>query len=1071
MMLPLGVLLLWSCATAPPQGAADADAVRAVAQQYFDAQVREDADAILARWSASAEGRPTPSQLAELFESGDDQYSITIGAVSVEGATARTRVAVQRVRTTTVRAGGSAQTFRSEALTLLSFVREADGWKIASERSAVDEVVDAVVAAEAAERTRLMTDAANNVAPIRQGLTSRASRFAISQQYAAAQSLYEVVLEAARAAHDRRAESETLHNIGNTLYFQREFAKAGEYYQLRLALAREMKDEEAEAASTMGLATIAYTRGEYTPAIDAYRAALAMYERSGLTGAIGSTLIGIGNVQFLQAEYEAAAGTYRRALSLLQTASEPGGVNLARGGLARVFAARGDLGAALQIHQQILEEARGQRPGPGAGTDVGATLESIGELQYRLGNVDQARSAFDEARRVADARNDFLSAGRLFGDLGLTELVAGNFDAALADYVESRGRYEKGKSPDGAARAWVGIGFSHTALEKYTEAIAAYRTAIAALDAQQLDEESARAWLGLSMAQSGAGDFDAALESARRVRRAADNGLGRDLTWRAAVREGEVLRRLDRLPDAQQAFEQGIAAIQRLAADVATSAEARDDVSGSADAWAGLAFTLAQRGDAAAALVAEEQRRAHLRRLFLAPFERDIVPGSTAAERDQELQNARDLISVRAQLRAERTTRRPDQARIARLQEQIAGLVAARAAQQAALYERLPDVRLWRGLQPVPALPTLNEILAGLDALVIEYVVLDDELLILTAAHGDEGVDAASAIVPVKRRDVVDRVARAVQPAALQDAVEWRTRSAPLGEWLVKPVIARLTGRTRFVVVPDEVLWKIPFEALAAGDQDLARATVTYGPSLVTLAALRGTREPTSAVETRTDEQTADKPVLGAVAAPDVSTPLRAELAVTAPGWSPPEPAASIALSRRVASLYGSSATITSGADATEAAARALVGAADVLQMDVPFQMNGATPLFSSALLAGGDTVEAGRWELRKWFAERGRARILILPDGASFSAQGAGVGLDALVWAAAATGVSTVAIGRWPRDGYTTDALLLAWHERLSQSLRAPSDTFHDAAMTVRAKAGSAPSEWAGLRIIGGQR
>jgi tetratricopeptide (TPR) repeat protein len=1067
-MIATVLLLVWYAAIGPQQLAADEDAIRAQVQRYFDAQAAKDSTTVMALWLETAPDRPTPGQLTALFESGDDKYTIAVSKVVVNGDSARASVSIQRVRT--IVHGGATNVFRSEALDALTFVRRPDGWRITSEHPVVDEIVDAIVAADPAERVKLLSDPGTNIAPVRQGLASRASGLAIGQRYPEAQALYEVLLTAARAAKDQRAESETLHNIGNTLYFQREFAKAGEFYSERLALARDMKDEEGQAASLTGIATIAYSRGEYTPALTAYRGALAYYERAGWAPAIGSTLIGIGNVQFLQADYQAAAETYERAVSLLDKAGDPSGVTLARGGMARVFAARGDLVAALQIHREILEAARRGAAGP-LGVDIAATLESIGELHYRLGNVDQARGAFDEARRISDERHDPATAGRLLGDLGLTELVAGKFEAALADYTESRGRFEKAQNPEGVARAWVGIGFSQTALENFADAITAYRIGIRLLDEQKLEEESARAWLGLSMAQSGAGELPAALESAQHVARAAAAPKSpRDLKWRAAVRIGEVQRQLNHLDEAKQSFDDALSAIAPIVEAVATDANARSDLDGSEDAWAGLAFTQAQRGDPTSALIAEEQRRGHLRRIVLAPFERDIVRGATPEERNRERQNVRDLISARAQVRAERAAKAPDSARLARLQAQLTDLLSAREAQQAALYARLPELKRWRGLQALPALVDLNTLLEATGALVIEYVVMDDELLILTAAHGTGAPDVTAAIVPVRRRELIDRITPAVEAASLRDVDRWRTRSSSLVAPLISPIASRLSGHDRYVVVPDEALWRIPFEALVFNGQSLgARARVTYATSLVALAALRDA-QPAAASDTASanDLATATTTV-GIVAGPEIAPGLRAQLTVVTPSWSPPDPAAAIEKAQRIASMYDSRATVVSGAGATEAAVQRLTATVDVLELDAPFQIIAPSPLFSAVLLAGGAGTDEGRWELRKWFADTGRARILIVPDGSAFSSLRTGSAMDAMAWAAACAGVSTIAVGRWPGDGYATEPLLAAWHERLAKSARAPAEAFSDAAASIRAAAGDAPSVWAGIRLIDG--
>ena len=285
----------------------------------------------------------------------------------------------------------------------------------------------------------------------------------------------------------------------------------------------------------------------------------------------------------------------------------PGGLVRAQQ-LARVFAAQ-ETSRRRSTHADGCSPMPERAPPRSSHEDRrGIGARGIGDLHFRLANTDQARAAFDEARRLADTDPD--AAGRLFGSLGVTELVAGRFDAALADYTESRTRFELAKRPEGVAHAWVGIGFSQAAREKFADAITAYRTAIRMFEEQKQNEEAGRAWLGLSIAQSGLGEQSAALESAQKVRVIADVMKSEDLAWRARVRAGDVLRKLSRPDEARQSFQEAIVALDRLAADLPANPEVRAQLEDSASAGR-LALTLAA-GRRARALAAVEARRAHM---------------------------------------------------------------------------------------------------------------------------------------------------------------------------------------------------------------------------------------------------------------------------------------------------------------------------------------------------------------------------------------------------------------------------------------------------------------------------
>lgn len=1063
------VWLLIAHGAQPP--VSDEDAVRAVIRDYYTAQEREDADAVLALWRADADSRPTREALSAVFASGDDRFTITFGAVRVSDGAAKVRLTSGREHT--VLHNGSPVVIRTSASTAFDLARHGGAWKITLERPLSEAIADDLLAASPADLERLLENPDNVSLQVLHALQNRGSRLAMGQQFIEAQRVLEVALAAARAAHDKENEGSTLQNLANALYFQRDFDKAAEYYQQRLAIGRDMQDDESIVSALLGIATTQYARGDYTPALTAYSDALAMLEKTGPLATIASTLISVGNVRFVQAEYDASAASYRRAIALLEGGANTGAVSMARSGLGRVFTAQGDLAAALQMYTAVLDDARAQAQAGGR-SDVAAPLESIGELQFRLGNVDQARSAFDEARKVSDARRDPVTAGRLLGKLGLTELLAGKFDQALTAYVESRQRFETARLADGVGRAWVGIGFSQAAREKFADAITAYQTAITIFEGEHLDEETGRACLGLSLAQSGAGDRDAALENANRARQIADAIANDELRWRSRVREGEALRALSRLDQAERSFQDAIALIQTLAQNAATSADTRSMLDESSTAWLGLAFTLAQRGDAAGALTAEEQRRAFVRQLYLAPFESDIVQGSTPADRDQERQTMRDVISARARLRAERSSRHPDAARIKELQELVATLVKTRADQQAALYARVPDLAGWRGQQALPQGSDLPALVPD-GALVVEMLVDEDQTLMLSAARGEAGLEVASAFVRIERHDLVTTIEHALDAESLGGESEWRKRARPLADF-IKPLAARLKGRDRVVILPDDILWRVPFEALDVEDgKGLASlADVTYATSLTTLAMQRRNVSPPS--------ETPGRPTFAAIAAPALSTDLRAQLAIAAPGWTAPDADAGVAAAKTLASLYGETSKVVSGADATKAAAQSFMDTVDVLRITAPVQMNGANPLFSSVLLAPGTAGDdTGRWALREWFAGRGErgtrgqrgqrgTRILCFPDGSAFGGERPGAAMDALAWAAAAEGVSTLAVGRWPAAAFENDTMAASFHLSLSKS-SSPVEALRAAMAAARAKNGDAPSQWDGLRLVGDGR
>ena len=1050
----------------------DEEAVRSTVQQYYDAQALKDPDKALAFWSASASPRPTREAFVAVFGEGEDQFTINVERVLIQGNEARVRVLAVRTRVT-MRDGktaGSRQTFRNAQL----WRREAAGWKLLRDAPFADEIAEELIAAAPADRPALFEKHRADLRLVRNAISERATMaITLARDHARGRALFELALEISRAAGDRPGEANSLHNIAQAAYFLGDHAAATEFYQKEVELGREIDDQDAIAAGSFGLATVTYTRGEYTAALGFYREALAVYEKRDHGSAIGRALVSIGNVQYLQAEYDPALESYRRALSLLVTSMDSQGAFLARGGLARVFAAQGDIPAAIDMYGQVLADARSRLAlDARLKSDVAVTLESIGELYFRIGNTDTARTNIDEARKLSETDPGAL--GRLASTLGLIELVAGRYEAALAAYTESRTRYEQAKAPDGVAAAWVGIGFSEAAREKWTDAIAAYKTAIRLFEAQKLNEESGRAWLGLSLAQTGLKDYPAALASAVKVRGIAQVMKSEDLAWRGAVRAGEALRKLKRIDEARAAFQEAIATINPLAADAPVNPDRRRQLDESADAWTGLAMALAAKGDAAGALAAAEARRAHIRRVHLAAFQRDITRGATPEEQAEEQTIVRELISTRAQVRAAERARKPDPARVEKLLQQLASLTTRRTEQQARLYARLPELEDWRGLRSTPMTDSIGTLVPGADGLLVEYLLGDDELLVLSIARGETSPDIAAALVPINRRELADQISKALLPATLADAVAWKQAAEPLSATLLASLHSRLTGRRHAIVVPDDLLWKVPFEALPTADGVLAsKVRVTYATSLATLAAQY------KAIAASPSERV----TAAIVAAPVIPTEIRTQIVLTQPAWKEPDAEVVRAAAETLGRVYGESAAMHVGPDATEPSMRTAFTKADVLHVAAPFQVSGATPLLSYLVVGRApETTDPptpqtpqnrldndGRWEMRELFREKLRTQVLVVPDGSSFASAGSGGAMDTVAWAAAASGIASVVVGRWPMDGFTPNALVRAVHTDLAKGR--PIGEAWAAAVTAARATGDAPAAWSGARLIGAVR
>ncbi len=798
--------------TAAGRQGIDDPALRAAVERFFAMQQAEDVDGYLSLWSTKAK-RPDPGQLKYVFDAGDDTFSdVAITNTFPTADRVRVRVSATRDRTTPSRIPGRPP-FTSHATTTWSliYVREGNEWKLVREGTAVDGLADSLIdepAPEAREQL-LLAEPELVTNELVTALSRRAAQSAQMQMYAAAQVGFERMRELARRVSNARLEGEALQNLANALYFQRKMPEALQAYDERLTIERTRDDPEGIAAALVGIATIRYTFAEYQTALTTYREALAIQERLGDAGVIATTLISTGNVLYLQGEFSAAIADYSRSRDLNRKTVNSAGEADALEGLGRVFLAQGDYAAALDALAGVLAEGKTRDHRH----DQGTALLSIGDVHFRLGNLDHARAALAESRAHFEAVKDLAYIGRTLQALALVDLVASRFTLAEDEYRKSSDSCRAAGDQECVAGAVAGLAFAETAQEKFAEGIASYKKAIEAFTALKRVEQAARAEVGLSRALTQSGAHAAALAAASHARQEAEKLVNDDVLWRAHVAEAEALRRLRERPKAIAAASGAVAAVDRLleVARIRPSAPVARD---SSSAFAMLALLQAEDGDAASAFESAERMRAHDLRVLLAPGERDISRGMSDLERDEERTLSGELVSLHAQLSRERGLPKPDAPRIARLEKAVAEAGAKRAAQQQALFDRLPGLRTWRGLMAPAARADVDALLPDASTILVEFVVGDETLLVILVRRGEDGIRFSTQFEPASRRTMAERVAKLQQPDTLRSEAAWRASALELMPGLA----AAFGSATRAIVIPHEVLWRVPVRSLAERD-------------------------------------------------------------------------------------------------------------------------------------------------------------------------------------------------------------------------------------------------------------
>ena len=364
-------------------------------------------------------------------------------------------------------------------------------------------------------------------------------------------------------------------------------------------------------------------------------------------------------------------------------------------GLGRSFAAQGDLAAALDAFNGVLEEGR-SRKDPGL---QGGALLSLGDVHVRLGNLDLARGLFEQSRAQFERLGDLPNVGHAWQAMGRTDLLAGRFATAEDVFARSSDVCSEGGDPECVAHATVGGAFAQSLQQHHTQAVTSYRKAIALFTTLKKREDAARAEIGLSQALTGSGEYAGAVAAARHAQSEGAAIGQEDVVWRALAANARAERRLTNSTAALAASKDAVSHVERMA-QRAFDGLGDQPSADSAGAYALLAILQAEANNPAAAFATVERQRAHCTaRGTRKKRARHRSRHDTGRTGRGTAIGGRGRHGSRANRSREGAAQAECGAARERLQQRLMSAVEKQSGQRTQLFARLPDLRVWRGLE------------------------------------------------------------------------------------------------------------------------------------------------------------------------------------------------------------------------------------------------------------------------------------------------------------------------------------------------------------------------------------
>jgi CHAT domain-containing protein len=346
---------------------------------------------------------------------------------------------------------------------------------------------------------------------------------------------------------------------------------------------------------------------------------------------------------------------------------------------------------------------------------------------------------------------------------------------------------------------------------------------------------------------------------------------------------------------------------------------------------------------------------------------------------------------------------------------------------RAVLEARHPHLQTVRGAGELRSLSALAPLLPDDGRALIEYVVSPDRLHLFIVQKGAQGPRLTVRTVSIHRAELDRLVRRFATQLASRDAA-YKPAARRLYDLLLGPALEVAGNATILSIVPDDVLWRIPFETLIDGHGKFAieSRAYHYTPSAAVLVG-EAAHHPANSV-------TAERHVFLGFANPHLALVQGEQLE---PGERrltfPPIPEAEKEV-QAIAALFGPKAgTVYLGREALESRAKQESPRYAVIHFATHGVIDDANPMYSRLLLARrNDDAEDGSLEAREMMKLRLGADLVVL--SACDTARGdvhAGEGLIGMTWALFAAGCPSVIASEWRVGSATTEELMKTFYRK----------------------------------------
>lgn len=821
-------------------------------------------------------------------------------------------------------------------------------------------------------------------------------------------SAIEKYLESKRLFEEAHAKRDLIYILADlsTLYlYSSDYKTSRLYSEQSLALADQMKgstepggawpDEYGIGAALSNLGNISRHDGEHDKAINYFQESIAAYHA-------------IDN------------GSSRFRVEILDNLADIG----------RTYLARGDSLRALNYLNQAMALAKGS-------DREAAISNSIGILYTNQRDYAKAVEFFQRGLIIAIQRNDRFKQAEILLNVGVAYQFQQNNQSALNSFEQSLEVAKAINYSELMVPIEEGRGAVLKAQGKYKEALDAFDRALESAQGKNDKTRIAELLWRKSEVQLANGDMSASIQNAREAIKIAEQLSLRNVRYLALTNLGQAYRAAGQNDLAMQTFKQATSQIEEMRNQVAGLENERElffeDKVEPYHQMIGMLLTANKDDTNQQALLTAESAKARVLLDVFSTGRIDLARVMSDREKEEETRLNRRIVDLNNEIAQENRKQISDPARLKTLNEALGPARIEYETFQDSLYAAHSELRTSRAHTRPATFADINGLVTDSTTAFLEYVVTDSEtyLLVLTKSQDSKSPILRAYPIAISENEIAKRTRDFRDMITTQSAFADDARR--LYDLLLKPAEGQLKGKTSICILPDGVLWNLPFQALEprTGRYLLEDYSISYAPSL---SVLREMSVQKKAERTSTSLLAFGNPSLPSEIAANIKTTYRGENLG-------PLPDAEVEVTA-LGNIWGaSSSRVLIGPSASKNMFRSEASKYKVIHLATHGILDDASPMYSRLVMArvNNDPNDDGLLEAREIMQLNLHADLVVLSACDTARGRfGAGEGMIGMSWAFFVAGVPTMVASQWRVDSASTANLMIIFHKRLREDAAA---------------------------------